>query len=290
MNPPVPISAVLPAFDRETTTRKTVSRLASCNPPPAEIIVHFDAGRDFPVPGATKVIRSETPVGPGGGRNRLLREASSPFVASFDDDSFPVSSNFFSSAAKELAAHPGYAVYALEIRHPDEQDNRPLPGGDTPHETTLFQGCGCIYDRSQFVATEGYIPLPRAYGIEEIDLALRLHAAGGRILTLPGLAVFHDADLVHHDNTEIAAAVLANQALLAFLRYPKRALPLGIAQYLHLAFDQVRRGRSTGTLAGLLKTPGHLARSVKLRRPVPLPALKDFRHVTRHPLPVPRHG
>ncbi len=290
MTSPVPISAILPAYDRAEATQATVARIAACDPPPSEIIVHLDGGKKFPIPQASKILRSKTTIGPGGGRNRLLAAATSPYVASFDDDSYPVSPDFFARAATAIAAHPNYALYALEIRHPDSAHDAPLPGGDTPHETTLFQGCGCIYDRAQFLATDGYIALPRAYGMEEIDLALRLHATGRRILTLPGLPIFHDANLTHHDSPAITAASLANQALFTYLRYPARAFPLAIAQYLHKTLDQLMRGRIRGTLKGIKETPAQIFRFAKLRQPVPLAALKDFHRVTRHPLAAPHHG
>ena len=290
MSEPAPISAILPAYDRPDATRATVARIAACDPPPAEIIVHLDGGKDFAIPGATKILHSKTSIGPGGGRNRLLSEASSPYVASFDDDSYPVSPDFFAHAASAIATYPGYALYALEIQHPDPSHDFPLPGGDTPHETTLFQGCGCIYQRSHFLTTEGYIALPCAYGMEEIDLALRLHAKGGRIVTLPGLPVFHDADLTHHASPAITAASLANQALFTYLRYPVRALPIGIVQYLRKALDQIMRGRISGTFRGIKETPAQILRFAKLRKPVPLAALQDFRRVTRHPIAAPHHG
>ena len=58
---------------------------------------------------------------------------------------------------------------------------------------------------ARFLATSGYVPLAVAYGMEEVDLALRLHEKGGRILRTPGLRVFHDTDLKRHANPAVTA-------------------------------------------------------------------------------------
>ena len=71
------------------------------DPSPQEILVHIDAGDDttetllkeFFSP-RVRWIQSSTRQGPGGGRNRLIREAKYPLIASFDDDSWPLDPNY----------------------------------------------------------------------------------------------------------------------------------------------------------------------------------------------------
>ena len=62
----------------------------------------------------------------------------------------------------------------------------------------ISQAGACVYRRSAFLEAGGYVPLPVAYGMEEVDLALRLHSRGGKILTTPWLRVFHNTDLKRH--------------------------------------------------------------------------------------------
>ena len=49
---------------------------------------------------------SESTQGPGGGRNRLIGAATSPLIASFDDDSWPLDRDYFRLAAELFLAHP----------------------------------------------------------------------------------------------------------------------------------------------------------------------------------------
>ena len=69
--------------------------------------MHVDAGDDEtrgalqPRFGdAVRWFSSDATQGPGGGRNRLIREARSPIVASFDDDSWPLDADYFALAAE----------------------------------------------------------------------------------------------------------------------------------------------------------------------------------------------
>ena len=59
-----------------------------------------------------------------------------------------------------------------------------------------FSGGGCAYRRERYLQTGGYVPLPTAYGMEEVDFGLRLHALGGRVLRSGSLRVFHHTDLI----------------------------------------------------------------------------------------------
>src|SRR6202008_3799831 len=166
---------------------------------------------------SVRVLRSDMQVGPGGGRNKLVDAAVSEFVASFDDDSYPIDSDYFARAGKLFKQFPDTSVICAMLYHVGESvglDER------SAHWTADFSGGACLYRRQAFLDAGGYVPLPVAYGMEEVDLALRLHARGGRILTTRWLRVFHNNDLRHHADPRITAGSIANLALLAYLRYP----------------------------------------------------------------------
>lgn len=274
---PAPVTAIVAAYDRSAATRETIRRLQECVPPPAEIIVHFDNGAYFEVPPDIKVLRSGGNIGPGGGRNRMIREASHEWVASFDDDSYPVSKGFFSEVGKIIRQHPEVGVIAAAIRHRNPLHDSPSPAADS--EVATFVGCGCVYRKSAFLATTGYVPLPVAYGIEEVDLALQLRHLNIPIIHCPGLEVFHDTHLAHHESARITAGAIQNQALLAWLRYPAASFPYGVLQWLNKIRDSLQRGRVVGTLRGILCTPSHLWRFRALRKPVSARALADWRNL-----------
>ncbi len=195
------ISAIVTAYERIEQTLATLRIIQSCTPPPDEILVHVDANRRdceqairkaFP---SVRVLRSHEHIGPGGGRNKLVDAAQSEFVASFDDDSYPIDSDYFARAAKLFEQFPDAAVICAALYHAGEAiglDER------SAEWTADFSGGACIYRRKAFLDAGGYVPLPVAYGMEEVDLAIRLHSRGGRILTTRWLRVFHNTNLERH--------------------------------------------------------------------------------------------
>jgi GT2 family glycosyltransferase len=94
--------------------------------------------------------------------------------------------------------------------------------------------------------------------MEEVDLALRLHAQGGKILSTPWLRVFHETDLKRHADPQVTASSVANIALLAYLRYPPSLWIVGLGQCCNRIVWLLRNGRRRGILSGLSMIPQHL--------------------------------
>jgi GT2 family glycosyltransferase len=287
-------------------TERTVRVLMECRPAPCEILVHVDANRAElagrlreSVPGL-RVLLSAGRLGPGGSRNFLLREAREELVASFDDDSHPADAEYFATVLEVARRHPEAAVYTATL----------LDG--TPHkphddkaatEVATFAGGACVYRRSVFLQTAGYVPLPLAYGMEEVDLSLRLHALGHLIVHAPELRVVHEAgplqqvhriafrglrprivteqDPRHRDTREIAAGTVANLALLPFLRYPVTLWPYGAAQCMHKVLELMINGRAGEAVAGLARIPAHLWRHRRERSPLPAAQVRSYLKLRR---------
>jgi GT2 family glycosyltransferase len=277
------------AFDRIDQTVVTLDRIAGCRPAPAEILVHVDGGRQdcadairsaCPV---ARVIISSGRVGPGGGRNRLMSEAAYDIVASFDDDSYPVDSDYFSRLLGVFSQQPGASVVAARIFHIGEG----VGADNGPDEwVSDFNGCGCAYRREHFLDAGGYVPLVTAYGMEEVDLALRLSARGRRILLSPSLRVHHHTDRARHSDPAVTAASLANIVLLAFLRYPVVLWPVAAGQLLNRLQWLVRHGRRPGIGRGLSAAPLQALRLRHLRSPLRASAVWAYLARRRHPEPV----
>ncbi|RYD85910.1 MAG: glycosyltransferase [Verrucomicrobiaceae bacterium] len=283
---PISFTAIVAAYDRPQATCATIRALQACVPPPAEILVHLDNNADFELPDGVRILKSNTNIGPGGGRNRMIRESRNEWIASFDDDSFPVLPDYFSRLAEAVQRHPEAGVIAAIVRHRDPRHDAPSSGVD--REVASFIGCGCTYRKSAYLQTSGYVPLPVAYGMEEIDLALQLHQQAIPIFECADLDVFHDTDLDHHHSSRITSGSIMNQALLAWLRYPVSSLPYGVLQWLNKGLDNLRRRRYAGTFRGLFATPFHLWKYRKLRKPVSHAVLRSFRDLVRfngRPLP-----
>ena len=273
------ISAIVTAYERIEQTLETLRIIQSCTPPPDEILVHVDANRRdceaaireaFPT---VRVLRSEEQIGPGGGRNKLVDAAQFEFVASFDDDSYPIDSDYFARAAMLFAQFPDAVVLCAALYHVGEA----IGLDDRRAEWTAdFSGGACIYRREAFLDAGGYVPLPVAYGMEEVDLAIRLHARGGKILTTRWLRVFHNTDLQRHADPRVTAGSIANLALLAYLRYPVSLWGIGVGQCANRLLWLLRHGRRRGILKGVTMIPAHLRAHHRYRLPVSGAAVRSY--------------
>ena len=281
-------SAIIPTYMRGETLLGTLEKLLNCSPPPSEILVHVDAGDEVTAPlvkskyPQVRVISSDETQGPGGGRNKLTREATLEFVASFDDDSWPIGQGFFRDAKLVLDENPNVALLACNII---ERDEKP-PDFDEPLLTlppkvaSGFVGCGCVFRKSAFLQTSGYLPLRYAYGMEETDLSLQLYDLGWTIGFCDSMRVLHDCDRnQHHASREINAAQITNTALLAYLRYPIQFWPLGFAQTTNRVLYSIRNKRFRGIARGLLAILPALWRNRKKRAPVSAVAFRRWRTI-----------
>lgn len=279
-------SVVIPTFERIKTLHKCLLFLLKTSPLPKEILVHIDSGDSATenllesfVSDKIRWITSQTRQGPGGGRNRLIQEAKSPLIASFDDDSWPLDPNYFQIATEIFAAHPQAAVLSAQEIRP--KTTPPDPNGPI-QPVSCFQNCACLIRRDAFLQTRGYLPLRYAYGMEEADVALQLLDLGWQILDVPQLRVFHDTELSHHASPAINAAHITNTALRAYLRYPPSHWPLGIAQVLNrVKYAAFSARRYDGILQGLAEIPPTIWKYRKQRNPVKASTLALSRQLSR---------
>jgi GT2 family glycosyltransferase len=289
--PAVKITAIVTAYRRIAQTVETLQRIEACEPAPDEILIHVDGNEQlcadairsaFPHLG---LIVSQTPVGPGGGRNKLVAAARNELIASFDDDSYPIDTDYFGRACSLMQACPETSLFAAVVFHRSQEI---LADAKTAAETSSFGAGGMIVRRSDFLAAGGFVPLVVAYGMEEEDLALRLIDQGKTLAKSPWLRVFHDTDLSHHASAAVTSGSIANLALLAYLRYPRRYWLYGGLQVANRVVWCARSGRTAGLLTGLASIPRHIARHRALRKPVSPAAMRarlSARRSASHPMP-----
>src|SRR5215213_6214865 len=281
------LSVIVTAYERIEQTLATLRVIQSCVPAPDEILVHVDANQiacenaieiTFP---NVRVLRSEQQVGPGGGRNKLVEAAQFELIASFDDDSYPIDSDYFARALRIFEKFPEASLVCAALYHAGESiglDDR------SAHWTADFSVGACIFKRKAFLNAGGYVPLPVAYGMEEVDLAIRLHSQGGRILTTRWLRVFHDSDLKHHGDPQVTAGSIANLALLAYLRYPVSLWGIGVGQCGNRLLWLLRHRRRRGIWKGLTMIPAHLRANHRYRLPLSRGAVRSYLALRRSPV------
>lgn len=281
-----PVTAIVTAYQRVDQTLTTLRILSDCTPAPAEIIVHVDGNEvatldrlrsEFP---EVRYLLSKDNVGPGGGRNKLVREASQPLIASFDDDSYPLDSDYFSRSTRLFEAHPDASIITAKVFH---QGDSIVESKATLEWTSDFAGGACVYRRAAILSTTGYVPLATAYGMEEVDLAMRLHAGGKKILATQWLRVFHDTDLKRHANPKVTSGSVANLFLLTYLRYPPSLWPIGLAQATRLIVWLLTHERHRGVLQGLLRVPSFLRQNQRHRQPLSRQAVRSYLSLRRNP-------
>lgn len=275
----VSITAIVTAFRRVEQTLDTLRRLSGCRPAPGEILVHVDGGEvdcanairvQYP---DIKILLSADNIGPGGSRNKLIAAAHFEWVASFDDDSYPLDVDFFQRVWDLSQQLPTTAVLAAVVYHRGETVD---PENRIGRWVADFSGGACAYRRQVFLNTAGYVPLAIAYGMEEVDLAMRLHASGERIYQAGWLRVFHDTNLNRHDDPLITSASISNLALLAFLRYPLSCWWIGVVQVAKRVIWLKNYGRYRGILRGLIEIPARLYRLRTHRELLSPSAIKSY--------------
>jgi GT2 family glycosyltransferase len=285
----IEVTAMVTAYKRVEPLLNTLRILHECDPAPAEILVHVDAGerdtaaavkREYP---HLTVLVSDRRVGPGGGRNQMMAAASYPIVASFDDDSYPIDRDYFDRVLQVFARFPDAWVVNSRVFHLNEAIE---PDTAAAEWVADFSGGGCAYRRERFLQTGGYVPLATAYGMEEVDFGLRLHALGGRVLKSGSLRVFHHTDLSHHNDPAITSASIVNVALLTYLRYPLSMWAIGAAQCANRIQWLLRHGRRRGVWSGLIAIPSAIAEHRGERDPLPGRAVRSFLSLRRGPRPA----
>ena len=281
------ISVVIPTYNRPEQLLMAIAKILACDPCPDEIIVHIDGGDNITEQAIRDsefqdvlILKSSTQVGPGGGRNRAIARAKHEIVASFDDDSYPIDTDYFARLLKLINCFPKAAVIGAAIYHLNETIEKDSFIAQWEHS---FVGCGCAYRKEIFQVTQGYVELPVAYGMEEVDLSLRLHDLGWGVLISPWLRVFHHTELKHHNNPKITAASISNQILLTYLRYPLILWWIGLGQCLSRIVWLIKHKRFQGIVRGIANIPQAIYTNRKHRKPVTKNNLKSFLALKRNP-------
>ena len=267
----LPITVIIPTWRRTAILLKTLNAVAACDPLPAEIVIHIDAHDDeteaalaaSPLP--VRILHSETTMGPGGGRNRLMQEAAHNIMVSLDDDSYPIDKDFFQQVMQCADDHPEFAVFALPallLGETPSTDPQPI------RETSAFEGCAAILRRDALLSVAGYLPLRYAYGMEEADIALQLLDAGFSLARVDHPQVQHDTTPNHHSEPAVDRAWLINTALLTALRYPAPHLFLLPIKILRRMIFSMKQGRVRTVFSGLTAIPGTLWHYRHMRAPI----------------------
>lgn len=197
------LTVIVPAYNAPAMLERSLAALRASTAA-FELIVADDASTDprtaeVARAAGAKVVRLERNSGPGVARNTGAKQAAGEVLAFVDSD-VVVHPDALDRLLAALAADPAAsAVFGSYDDRPDAKglvtEYRNLLHHFVHHHgpreaTTFWAGLGAIR-RAAFEEVGGYDPAFRYPSIEDIDLGMRLKAAGKRILLLPEIQATH---------------------------------------------------------------------------------------------------
>jgi GT2 family glycosyltransferase len=282
------------------TTRNRADALGRClasidalGPLSPEVLV-FDDGSEPPATtagaGGIDVRLIRDPASPGYivGRNRLVREATAPFVLLLDDDTRVLSVRSVERALSVVEHDPRIGAVAFAQA---EADGRPWPASMQPSPAGYacivpsFIGFAHLLRRDVFLSLGGYREDFVFYG-EEKDFCLRLIESGYRTVYLPDALVSHLPDAAGRSLTRYLRFVSRNDCLNALYNDPFPrvlwTLPLRYGRYFRM-----RRGwriRDPGGWAWLAREIARTISQPTFRRtPVSRSTVRTWRALRLEP-------
>jgi GT2 family glycosyltransferase len=198
------ISVIVPARNAAATLGRCLAAVATSTRPPCEVLVVDDGSTDATAELAgrlgARVLRTDGgPLGPAAARNRGGESALSEILVFLDAD-VAVHPEALDRIARELSDHREVAAVFGSY-----DDDPPAPGlasryknlvhyythqASRPEASTFWAGCGAIR-REVFLACKGFDEAYSTASIEDIELGVRLRAAGHRIRLCPDVQGTH---------------------------------------------------------------------------------------------------
>jgi GT2 family glycosyltransferase len=196
----VPVSVVIPAYNRGTRIARAVTTALRQEPrPPAEVIVVDDCSTDETAEAAMRagadVIRHEINRGAGAARNTAIEHASQPWIAFLDSDDewlpnhlaalWSVRADHVLLAGATLRCESGGRDrYIGPVQRAGMTARSPADVASIP----LITASGVMVRRDVAVAVGGFRPL---HGVEDIDLWLRVLEHGTGYLSPVVSVLYH---------------------------------------------------------------------------------------------------
>ena len=208
--------------------------------PATDRVVVVDDGSDAPIEAGVRAelgadapprmswVRFDVQTGLSAGRNRIAREARTPWILYLDDDAVLLSPDAVQAGIRVMQRDPSVAAVAYPQ---SDAEGTLLPPGAQPSAATgpalvrSFIGFAHLVRRDTLLAAGGYREVLQING-EERELSLRLLDAGHRIVYLPGEPIAHLADSGGRDLRHYLFQTVRNDVLAALLNEP---LPLAMA-------------------------------------------------------------
>jgi len=202
------ISFVIATYNRKDDLRETLESVLEQSYSHFEVVVVCNSDDDTPELFArggpfdcdeVRYFHSKERMGVPMARNTGVEKATGDVIITIDDDAILEHPDVTQHIVDEFSQNPDLGVIAFRSENyytreiavkefPDPPFNQRSP--DEPFETTFFVGVGNAI-RSQVFDEVGYYQDDFKYGVEELDLSLRIVDAGYRIKYDPKAVVLH---------------------------------------------------------------------------------------------------
>jgi GT2 family glycosyltransferase len=254
--------------------------LDSTSAEPWDEVIVLDMASAPPVAQGDRVhwLRSESNVGPAGGRNRLAAAATSDILVFIDDDA-RLLSPARETVVRLFEENPRLAVTAFRIQRPDgrmvseEYPFRGRMGRATDRRPcSYFVAAGYACRRSAVDAVGGYDESLFMNG-EELELSFKLLGAGWQLLYEPAVVIEHCPAAAGRMPAPMYWPVtMRNRSMIARTYLPVAAQLIHLACWMGLT---LRRAAATG---GLRPWPGEVLKGLRApvhRQRLPWPLLRQ---------------
>lgn len=290
MNEPT-CAITIATHDRKDDLARTCAVISRLQPPPDAVVICADACAD----GTIGFIRAEYPsfellvnessLGSIGSRDRMIRHTSSDVVVSFDDDSYPLETDFIARVRK-LFANPRLAVATF----PQRTDEYPSSLEATDFGPSRFVGSfansAAAIRRSIYLELGGY-PTQFHHMYEEPDFALRCVGAGFAVRFETGLTVRHHYTGAQRNELRTHHLHARNELWSVVIRCPLPQL-FGVAIFRLLRQFGYASTRGAGWI---VREPiwwidflAGLSRCLTQRKPIPWRRYRAWMELVRSPI------
>lgn len=225
------VSVMITTRNRCADLKRTLEVLSVMNPQADEILITADGCTD----GTVEMVRTSFPncrlrenipgLGSVPSRDAMLREADGDLVVSLDDDSYPVSPDFFRQVTRLFESRPEVAVMTFpELR----DDGGFWPLSKTPecpgHYVSAYPNGAAVMRRSAYLQTAGY-PLFFMHSYEEPDYAAQCYEHGMAVWFEPSLVIRHHFSSVNRNELQTHLLNARNELWSVWIRCPWPWLP-----------------------------------------------------------------
>ena len=289
-NPTCAIS--IATHNRLPELQRTLGVIAGLDPAPDELLVCADGCEDgtaawvrehFP---AAKLIEHAKPHGSIRSRIELMRAATSDIVASLDDDSYPLDTDFIARVRSLFATQPRVAVASFAQRTDELPETLEATDFGPPCYTANYINAAAAFRREVYLRMEGWPPeFEHAY--DEPDYTLQCLAAGYAVYHDTGIVIRHHFTNLKRNEIRTHQRHARNEQWSAWRRCP---FPLVLPVVIYRTWGQFTYACKRGP-AWVVREPlwwfralAGLPRALGRRRPVPARLYWQWLRLIRRPI------